>query len=115
MLMTNYQHFYEASIIANYAMKHPDPLGRGLESGRKYLMYLRKQKCPDFCEELFNEYAKSYIAMARLMVKERTRFVKHNRVGKMKHRLEMGLPAVPVPNEKVQQKRKLQEAIKDFS
>jgi hypothetical protein len=113
MQMTNYQHFYEACVVANYAMRHSDPMGKGIESGCKHLMELRREKSLSFNEALFNEYAASYKIMARLMIKERKRFIMHNRVGKMKHRLGLGLPAEPDSEE--QQRRRALKAAKDFA
>ena len=95
MSMTNYHHFHESVIIANHAMRYKDPLNTGIRVGCRYLLDLRRTGL-NFNQDLFDAYLESYIIMARGLIKERQRFLKHNRVGKMKQRLMMGLPAKSV-------------------
>lgn len=112
MIMSERQHFSEAAIIANYAMNRTnDPLGTGIESGYKHLLYMRKDD-PNFCQEIFDEYAKSYRIMARAMIKERLRFARRNKVAEMKERTSMGLPAIPVKRQRIPRQRTDKEALK---
>lgn len=72
--MSNSFHFSESAIIANYALKHQDPPGRGIESGYKHLMMLRRNKVKTFSKDKFDRYAASYKVIAKAMVEEYLKF-----------------------------------------
>lgn len=69
--MRNSFFFSEAQIVANYAIKHSDPLGRGIEMGIRHLK--QKRYDPDdalFVESRFSMYAEHYAKLAKAMVHE---------------------------------------------
>jgi hypothetical protein len=66
--MRNSTFFSEAMIVANTALKHNDPLGRGVISGLNALRHKRDNK--NFDLEIFNKYAAHYERIARAMVEE---------------------------------------------
>jgi hypothetical protein len=66
--MRNSIFFSEAMIVANAALKHKDPIGKGVISGLNVLKYKRENK--NFDPEIFDKYAAHYERIARVMVEE---------------------------------------------
>ena len=71
LIMRNSTFFQEAVFVANKALKHPDPLGKGIDSGLRDLKYTREGSHPKVFEEtIFNRYAVHYEKIARALVQE---------------------------------------------
>jgi hypothetical protein len=66
--MRNSTFFSEAMIVANAALKHKDPIGKGVISGIKALRYRRDNE--GFDQAVFDKYAAHYERIARVMVSE---------------------------------------------
>ena len=77
--MNNSRFFQECVFIANIAMKHPDPTGKGIESGIRNLKRKRWDQAAkagrQFNRDVFEGYAESFRIIAKCMVENRIGFL----------------------------------------